>query len=111
VAAPRFSVILDIASTSSFAEAAGLLADGGAYVGFLPSPALALGVARAVLSAKRCTFLIVRPSARDFDQLARWFDDGTLAPVLDRSYPLAELPAALAHQRTGAVLGKLAITI
>jgi hypothetical protein len=31
--------------------------------------------------------------------------------VLDRSYPLAELPAALAHQRSGSVRGKLAITI
>lgn len=107
----RFSVILDIASTSSFAEAAPMLAEGGAYVGFLPSMRLALDLARGVLSSKRCTFLVVRPAAGDFEQLARWFDDGKLAPVLDRVYPLAELPAALAHQRTGAVRGKLAITI
>jgi len=106
-----FAVILDVASTSSFAACAPLLAPAGAYVAFLPSLPLAGGLVRAALSAKRCTFLVARPVARDLDQLAAWFDSGRLAPVVDRVYPLAELPAALAHQRAGQVRGKLAISL
>jgi NADPH:quinone reductase-like Zn-dependent oxidoreductase len=107
----RFEVVFDVASTSSFGTCAPLLESGGSYVALLPVPGLFLGMARAVFSAKRCTFIIVKPIAADFAQLATWFDEGKLKPILDASYPLAELPAALERQRIGDIRGKLAITI
>jgi NADPH:quinone reductase-like Zn-dependent oxidoreductase len=78
--------------------------DGG---GFLHASAFPL----ILVSSKRCALVIVKPRGRDLDLVATWFDDGKLAPVLDRAYPLAELPAALAHLRAGTARGKLAITI
>jgi NADPH:quinone reductase-like Zn-dependent oxidoreductase len=65
----------------------------------------------ALFSSKRCGFVVVKPLRSDFDQLRAWFDQGKLAPVLDSSYPLDELPKALERQRSGDVRGKLAITI
>ncbi len=107
----RFDVVFDVASTSTFGVCAPLLRPSGAYVTLLPTPRLFLGMGRALFSSKRCTFIVVKPVAADFGQLATWFDEGTLKPILDASYPLDELPKALERVRTGDVRGKIAITI
>jgi len=109
--AERFEVVFDVASTSSFGTCSPLLKRGGSYVALLPGPGLFLGMMRALFSSKRCTFIVVKPIAADFAQLATWFDEGKLKPILDAIYPLAELPAALERQRIGDIRGKLAITI
>ena len=100
-----------MSSTSSFGTCAPLLVAGGTYVTLLPSPALLLGMARALVSSKRCTFLVVKPVTSDFAEISAWLDQGKLSPVLDSVFPLAELPQALEKQRTGDVRGKIAITI
>ncbi len=107
----RFAVVFDVASTSTFGTCAPLLDRGGTYVALLPGPGLFLGIARSWFSSKRCTFIIVKPVAADFAQLATWFDEAKLEPILDASFPLAELPTALERQRIGDIRGKLAITI
>jgi NADPH:quinone reductase-like Zn-dependent oxidoreductase len=107
----RFAVVLDVASTSSFGACASLLEPAGTYVALLPSPSVFLGMGRALFSAKRCKFVVVKPLAGDLDQLRTWLDEGKLRPILDSSYPFAELPAALARMRSGDVRGKLAVTI
>jgi len=107
----RFDIVFDVSSTSSFGTCAPLLVAGGTYVTLLPSPALFLGMARALFSSKRCTFLVVKPVTSDFAEISAWLDQGKLSPVLDSVFPLAELPQALEKQRTGDVRGKIAITI
>jgi NADPH:quinone reductase-like Zn-dependent oxidoreductase len=107
----RFDVVFDVASTSSFGTCLPLLKSGGCYVALLPGPGLFLGIARSWFTSKRCTFIVVKPIAADFAQLATWFDEGKLKPILDASYPLAELPTAIERQRIGDIRGKLAITI
>jgi NADPH:quinone reductase-like Zn-dependent oxidoreductase len=96
---------------SSFGTCSPLLKSGGTYVALLPSAGLFLGMGRAMFTSKRCTFIIVKPVAADFARLGTWFDEGKIKPILDASYPLAELPAALERQRVGDIRGKLAITI
>lgn len=107
----KFNVVFDVASTSSYGACAHLLEPNGTYVALLPSPSLFLGMGRALFSSKHCTFVVVKPVATDFAQIAAWFDEGKLLPNLDTAYPLAELPKALERQRVGDVRGKLAITI
>ena len=109
--AGRFDVVFDVASTSTYGTCARLLRPGGAYITLLPSASLVLGMARALVSSRRCAMLVVKPVAADFAELAAWFDDGKLKPQLDASYPLAELPVALERQRVGDIRGKLAISI
>jgi NADPH:quinone reductase-like Zn-dependent oxidoreductase len=43
--------------------------------------------------------------------LTELIEDGKVTPVIDRSYPLAELPAAIAYQEAGHAAGKVVITI
>jgi NADPH2:quinone reductase len=40
-------------------------------------------------------------------ELARWYVEGKIKPVIDRTMPMAELPAAFAHMGSRSVKGKL----
>ena len=40
-------------------------------------------------------------------ELARWYGEGKIKPVIDRTMPMAELKAAYAHMGSRAVKGKL----
>ena len=39
--------------------------------------------------------------------LAQWYAQGKVKPVIDRTMPMAELPAAYAHMGSRGVMGKL----
>ncbi|MEC4574597.1 NAD(P)-dependent alcohol dehydrogenase [Streptomyces virginiae] len=47
----------------------------------------------------------------DLRALTELIEDGSVTPVLDRSYPLAEVPDAIRHLRGGQVRGKVAIRL
>lgn len=49
-------------------------------------------------------------SERFVEDLLPAFDQGKLAPVLDRSFPFAELPAAHAYMETDRQVGKIVLT-
>ena len=40
-------------------------------------------------------------------ELAQWYAQGKIKPVIDRTMPMAELPAAFAHMGSRSVQGKL----
>ncbi|HEY1089704.1 MAG TPA: zinc-binding dehydrogenase, partial [Burkholderiaceae bacterium] len=43
-------------------------------------------------------------------QLAQWYGQGKIKPVLDRIMPLGELPAAFERMGSRQVVGKLVLT-
>jgi NADPH:quinone reductase-like Zn-dependent oxidoreductase len=47
----------------------------------------------------------------DLALLAELFESGAVVPVIDRSYPLSEVPEALRHLEGGRVLGKVVIAV
>ncbi|MFD9100314.1 NAD(P)-dependent alcohol dehydrogenase [Streptomyces virginiae] len=47
----------------------------------------------------------------DLLALTELIEDGSVTPVVDRSYPLAEVPDAIRHLRGGQVRGKIAIRL
>jgi NADPH2:quinone reductase len=49
--------------------------------------------------------------AADMRQLAQWYAEGKVRPVLDQPLPLAELPAAYARMSSRQVVGKLVLTV
>ncbi|XRQ08674.1 zinc-binding dehydrogenase [Actinomadura welshii] len=57
------------------------------------------------------TGLISTESAADLQTLTDLIEAGALTPALDRTYPLAQVPDALAYLRAGQPNGKLAITV
>jgi NADPH:quinone reductase-like Zn-dependent oxidoreductase len=52
-----------------------------------------------------------RPDGDDLRALTELIEAGRVAPVIDRTYPLAETPAALRYLETGHARGKVVITV
>lgn len=106
-----FDLIFDVASTSSFAEAAPRLVRGGTYVTLLPSASLVAGKAAALLSSKRCGFVMVKSTRDRLGRIASWLADGQFAPVVTETFELASLSDALRRQESREVRGKLALRL
>jgi len=63
------------------------------------------------LIRQRLTMFISKPRQADLDTLSQLIQTGQVTPVLDRAYPLAEVPQAIRRLQSGHAEGKLAITI
>ena len=48
-----------------------------------------------------------KASAAALAELAQWYFQGKIKPVIDRTMPMAELKAAYAHMGSRGVMGKL----
>jgi NADPH:quinone reductase-like Zn-dependent oxidoreductase len=55
--------------------------------------------------------LMTTPNGKDLAALAEMIVAGKIAPVIDRTYPFAEIPAALGYAARGHVRGKVVITL
>jgi NADPH:quinone reductase-like Zn-dependent oxidoreductase len=62
------------------------------------------------VSQKMLSFT-VKPNKEDLLFLRQLIEGGKLAPVIDRTYPLAEVPEAIRYMETGHAQGKVVITI
>ena len=60
---------------------------------------------------QRLALLIAQERAANFERLTELIEAGQVRPVVDRSYPLHEAPAAVRLLEAGGVRGKLAITL
>ena len=71
----------------------------------LVGPLLGRGAGRKV------RVLVVRQSPADLVTVADLCRAGTIVPVIDRRFPLSEVPEAIRHLGEGRALGKLVITL
>ena len=72
---------------------------------------LLTGQMLSVPGNKKIGLVMWRPNRKeDLDFLAELFQADRLAPVIDRCYPLSELPEALQYLEEGHAKGKIAIT-
>jgi NADPH:quinone reductase-like Zn-dependent oxidoreductase len=53
----------------------------------------------------------VKPNKEDLQFLRQLIETGKLAPVIDRTYPLAEVPEAIRYLEEGHARGKVVITV
>jgi NADPH:quinone reductase-like Zn-dependent oxidoreductase len=115
----RYDVILDIAGNRSLSELRRALTprgtlvivggeDGGNW----------LGVRRQLRAAalspfvrQKLGFFISKERRQDLEELRRLLEAGTIRPVVDRTFPLEEVPAAIRYLRDGHARGKVVITI
>lgn len=47
----------------------------------------------------------------DMETLEKMIDSGQIVPVIDRRYPLEQVPDALRYIETGQTIGKVVITV
>jgi NADPH:quinone reductase-like Zn-dependent oxidoreductase len=107
-----YDVIFDTAVATSISSFLPLMAADGRYLAATPSLELiARAPVLALTSRQRIIFVMLKPSAADLDQLTYWIEAGQLKPVIDRTYPLAEVAAAHAYAEQGHVRGKVVLEV
>ena len=115
----RFDVVLDIAGPLPFGRTRRLLAPGGtlviigaaAYRG--PTGGLERNLRASLLSPfvpERLCWFVQSENHDDLVTMAAALADGTVRPVVDRVYPLAEAAEAMRRYESGDIRGKVVIT-
>lgn len=112
----RYDLILDIAATRSTLAFRRSLTDAGAYVliarslsGFFSAAVLGAGI--SMLGHKRMGVFNWMPNrSEDLAWLGRLVEEGKLAPILDHTCTLDEVPAAIRHLEAGHARGKIIVT-
>jgi NADPH:quinone reductase-like Zn-dependent oxidoreductase len=113
----QYDLVLDVvAYRSVFAHRRALSPDGiFVYVGGTTSAifqALLMAPLISRIGNKRIGVGMWAPNKKeDLALLAELFEAGKVAPVIDRCYPLGELPEALRYLEDGHAQGKLVITV
>lgn len=106
-----FDVVFDAAATTTARACRRLLTPDGAFVTTLPGPGLVLDMSWALFSRRRVGFVMVQSRRADLELLAGWLADGALKTPIDTTLPRSEVAAGLARLASGAVQGKVAVTL
>lgn len=109
----RYDVIFDIIGKSPFARSVQSLNPGGRYLIANPTGLLQLvrGKWTSRQSDKKVLFEMTSPTTEDLAFLADLMAAGKLRTVIDRSYPLAQVPEAHRYVEAGQKTGNVVVTI
>src|SRR5439155_209542 len=115
----RYDVILDIAGNRSLSELRRALTPRGTLVIVGAEDAGNwLGVRRQLRAAALSPFVrqklgtfISKERKQDLEELRTLLEAGTITPVVDKTFPLNEVPEAIRYLREGRVRGKIVITV
>jgi NADPH:quinone reductase-like Zn-dependent oxidoreductase len=116
----KYDLILQLAGTLSPSECrSALTSEGtlgissgesqGRWIGPVDRVIKAL-VLSPFVSQKMASFT-VKPNREDLQLLKQFIEDGTLTPVIDRTYPLAQVPEAIRYLEEGHARGKVVISV
>jgi NADPH:quinone reductase-like Zn-dependent oxidoreductase len=83
--------------------------DGGSLTGGMNRQLRALLLSPFV--GQRFAMFVAKERASDLERLTDFLEAGTVAPTVDRTYPLDRVPEAMRHLEAGQVRGKVAITV
>ena len=106
----RYDRILDTVGNRSVPDLRRALAGGGkaAVTGFTSVPRL---LAVSLRGGKDIAQVQAHATARDLELLSELIEAGKLRPQIDRRYPFAEIPAAIAYLEHGRAKGKVVVTM
>jgi NADPH:quinone reductase-like Zn-dependent oxidoreductase len=114
----RYDLIVDIAGNRSLSRLRRALSPRGTLVIVGAEDAGNwLGIRRqlraAALSpfvAQKLGFFISKERSQDLDELRKLLENGAIKPIVDRTFSLDEVPAAIRYLRDGHARGKIVIT-
>jgi NADPH:quinone reductase-like Zn-dependent oxidoreductase len=112
----QYDMILDvIAQRSVFAYKRALNPNGRYFAvgGSVPTALqiLLLGPLIRRATGKKIRYLVVQPNPRDLVHITELCEAGKIVPVIDRVYPLSEVPEALRYLGEGRAKGKVVINV
>jgi NADPH:quinone reductase-like Zn-dependent oxidoreductase len=106
----RYDLILDTVGNRSVPDLRRALAEGGkaAVVGF-SSVAKLMGV--SLRGGKDIAMVSAHAATEDMELLSELIEAGKVRPHIDRRYPFAEIPAAIAYLEQGHAKGKVVVGV
>jgi NADPH:quinone reductase-like Zn-dependent oxidoreductase len=106
----RYDLILDTIGNRSVSDLRRALADGGkvAVTGFTSMGKL-MGV--SLRGGKAIAQVEAQVTTRDLELLSELIEAGKVRPQIDRRYPFAEIPAAIAYLEQGHAKGKVVVAL
>jgi NADPH:quinone reductase-like Zn-dependent oxidoreductase len=106
----RYDLILDTIGNRSVADLRRALAEGGkaAVTGFT-SVAKLMGV--SLRGGKDIAMVQAHVTTKDLALLSELIESGKVRPQIDRRYPFAEIPAAIAYLEQGRARGKVVVGV
>lgn len=107
----RFDVVFDVFGNRRPGEARRVLTARGVYVTTVPKPRILVDVARTLFAGPRVRLVSVRPRSADLRLIAALVDEGRLAPVVERSFPLEQIVAAEEQVGSKHTRGKVVVRI
>jgi NADPH:quinone reductase-like Zn-dependent oxidoreductase len=112
----QYDLILDIVANRSVFAYKRALRPNGSY--FLAGGSLAtilqilfLGPWIRRTTGKKIRVLAVRPNIEDLDFMNELIEAGKVTPVIDKTYPLSEVPEAISYVGEGHAQGKVVISV
>jgi NADPH:quinone reductase-like Zn-dependent oxidoreductase len=111
----QYDLIFDAVAKRSFSDCRRALSPQGIYVTTEFSPTLVLQAKWAsMIGSQRLVPMVPSPSGpskNTMDRYKEFLKAGTLKPVIERSYPLSELPEAFRYYAQGHPRGRVIITL
>ena len=112
----QYDLILDVVANRSVFAYERALRSNGSY--FLAGGSVAtifqillLGPWISMIESKKIRVLAVKPNLKDLVHITELYEAGKVVPVIDRQYPLSEVPEALRYLGEGRTKGKVVITV
>ncbi|MEU6788416.1 NAD(P)-dependent alcohol dehydrogenase [Nonomuraea angiospora] len=116
----RYDVMIDMAGNHPLSAIRRMLAPKGVLVA-VGGPVKGLWVAPftgplkllalSLAGSRRLSPMLARARGDDLDVLREFAETGKITPVIDRTYPLKELPEAVRYLEKGHARGKVVITV
>ncbi len=112
----RYDFILDFVAQRSIFDCKRALNPNGRYVlvgGSVPRilQTLFLGMLISMFGSRKLGVMGYKPNKEDMAFLVELFETGKVKPVIDRTYPLHEVPEALRYLGDGHARGKVVIIV
>ena len=110
----QYDIILDNVGNHSFSEYRRVLKPRGMVIpntGHAGMGYVLKAAVRSVFTRQQGAMKVTQSNHDDLKFLKKLIEDGAVKPVIDKTYPLNEIPAAMAYAEQGHVRGKVAITV